>query len=125
MKIRKSKEGDLLILRPVGRLDSENSPIFEKTIEEAVERGETSLIADLSEITYMSSRGLRTFLGGAKSAKAAGGKLVVCAAQEPVQKVFDMTGVAALFGIFGSYEDAVRCFEGETSTGGSASADPR
>jgi anti-anti-sigma factor len=110
MKIRKDKEGELLVLRPVGRLDSENSPSFEKAVEEAVGKGEKNIIVDMSEVNYMSSRGLRAFLTGAKCAQAAGGKLAACSSQEAVQKVFDMTGVATILGIFGSLEEAIRSF---------------
>ena len=77
MKIRKDKEGELLVLRPSGRLDSENSPSFEKAVEESVGKGDKNIIVEMSEVNYMSSRGLRAFLTGAKCAQAAGGKLVV------------------------------------------------
>jgi len=123
MKIRKDKEGELLVLRPAGRLDSENSPSFEKTVEEAVGKGDKSIIVDMSEVNYMSSRGLRAFLTGAKCAQAAGGKLVACSSQEAVQKVFDMTGVATILGIFGTAEEATRAFD--TQPGGDADADSR
>lgn len=116
MKIRKSKEGNLLILKPAGRLDSENSPSFEKTIQTAVEEGSKNIVVDLTEVNYMSSRGLRAFLTGAKCAQASGGKLVACGAQEAVQKVFDMTGVATLFGVLASYDEALRSFESDPSS---------
>jgi anti-anti-sigma factor len=123
MKIRKDKEGELLVLRPVGRLDSENSPSFEKAVEEAVGKGDKNIIVDMSEVNYISSRGLRAFLTGAKCAQAAGGKLVACSSQEAVQKVFDMTGVATILGIFGTAEEATRAFD--TQPGGGADADSR
>ena len=123
MKIRKDKEGELLVLRPVGRLDSENSPSFEKAVAEAVDNGDKNIIVEMSEVNYMSSRGLRAFLTGAKCAQAAGGKLVACCSQEAVQKVFDMTGVATILGIFGTAEEATRGFD--TQPGGDADADSR
>lgn len=123
MKIRKEKQGEILVLRPVGRLDSENSPGFEKAVEEAVGKGETNLIVDMSEVNYMSSRGLRAFLTGAKCAQAAGGKLVACAPQEAVHKVFDMTGVATMLGVFGTIKEAAGFFN--LKTGDNADADSR
>ena len=114
MKIRKDKEGELLLLHPVGRLDSENSPGFEKAVEDAVNNGDTHIIVNMSGVDYMSSRGLRAFLTGAKCAQGAGGKLVACCSQEAVQKVFDMTGVATILGIFGSVEEATRSFDPQT-----------
>lgn len=125
MKIRKEREGELLILLPAGRLDSENSPSFEKTVEDAVEKGQKNIIVDMSEVNYMSSRGLRAFLTGAKCAQAAGGKLVACSSQEAVQKVFDMTGVATIMGVFGTLEEATLSFDVTPGARGDADADTR
>lgn len=123
MKIRKEKEGELLILHPAGRLDSENSPSFEKAVEEAVGRGDKNIIIDMSDVNYMSSRGLRAFLTAAKCAQAAGGKLVACSSQEAVQKVFDMTGVATILGVFGTSEEATLSFDMTPGARGDADAD--
>ena len=111
MKFEKSKEGSVLILKPKGRLDSHESDSFEEALKKFIDDGDKVLLLDLSEINYVSSRGLRVFITGAKWAQAAGGRLAVCAPQDDVQKVLDMTGLAALFGVFKTREEAVQSFE--------------
>lgn len=113
MKIDKRKDGNLTILEPHGRLDSQDGPVFEQTIEKTIESGSSSIVINMSEITYISSHGLRVILTGAKLAKAAGGRLAICSSQESVQKVFDITGVATLIGIYREYADAVDSFQSQ------------
>ena len=107
MKIDKRKDDNLTVLKPHGRLDSQDGPVFEQTIEKTIESGNSSIVIDMSEISYISSHGLRVILTGAKLAKAAGGRLAICSSQEIVKKVFDITGVGTLIGIYREYADAV------------------
>jgi anti-sigma B factor antagonist len=66
MEIRDKKEGEVIILEPVGRIDTNTSGEFEDKIVEVLDRGETRFVIDLKEIDYISSAGLRVFLMAAK-----------------------------------------------------------
>ncbi len=106
MKIDEENDGNLLVVKPVGKLDSVHGPDLEKAILGALERGDRNLLLDMSEVTYISSRGLRVFLLGAKKAKAEGGKISICALQEFVREVFDLSGFLTLFDVFESVAEA-------------------
>jgi len=110
MRIIAAKKDDILILKPVGRLDTDSSPGAEERIGKEIEGGEKYLIIDLSEVTFMSSQGLRVILTAAKLAEAAGGKLVVCAAQPSVETVFKITGVMQIIKVCPAYPEAVAAF---------------
>ena len=119
MKIDKSKSGNLLVLGPRGRLDSEGGPVLEDLVLKQVEGGERDIVIDLSQVDYMSSRGLRVVITGAKACQAAGGRLVACSPQTGVKKIIEMTGIPTMIGLFESCDEAFRSYEEkDSSTGG-------
>ena len=110
MKIVEERSEDLLILRPVGRLDSDHSPELEKILFAALEQGDRKLLIDMSGIPYISSRGLRVFLLGAKRAEAVGARITVCSLQDFVRDVFEKTGFTKLLDVFDSTSEAMASF---------------
>lgn len=75
-----------------GRIDASNAPQVERDVLAAMEQSGAALIIDLSQLSYMSSAGLRVMLVAAKRAKAAGGKAVIQGAQPAVAEVLRMSG---------------------------------
>ena len=110
MKVDQMEEGGVTALRPGDRLDSISSDEFEEVIEGTLKGGKSNIVIDMEKVPFMSSQGLRVILTGVKEARAAGGKLVVCASPEAVTKVFDITGVRRLMGVFATREEALQSF---------------
>ena len=113
MNIVEENHEGCTVLRPEGRLDSIHGPVLEEALQGLLERGTRRIVIDLSEVSYVSSRGLRAFLVCAKRAAAAGGRLVVCSAQEFVRNAFLMTGMHGLLGGFETCADAVSSLASE------------
>ena len=63
--INKVKENEKLTLFLIGRLDTSSSPQLEYELKESLD-GVKELVLDLSELTYISSSGLRVLLLGYK-----------------------------------------------------------
>lgn len=87
-----------------GRLDSNTSPDFETTLEQAIS-GMDYLILDLSKLQYISSAGIRVLIFANKELAARGGQVYVTNMQPQIAKV--METVAALPGlhVLGSDEE--------------------
>jgi anti-sigma B factor antagonist len=79
-----------------GRLDFEASESAGATLNGLLKRpeGVHALVIDGSELSYVSSAGLRVFLTLAKEAKAASTPLVVCALHPAAAEVFEISGFA-------------------------------
>lgn len=107
MDIQEERKDGFLILCLEGRLDANNSKIFEEKLLAVIDQGETRLVIDLSQLDYVSSAGLRTFLLGSKRLTPAGGQIVLCSLQEPVKQVFDIVGFYSIFSILGSKDEAL------------------
>ncbi len=92
MNIAESKEGDVLVLSPEGRLDAQSAPGFQTQILESIAGGEIALLLDLEKLEYISSAGLRVILVAAKKLKDLNGKIVVCSLSDSVKEVFRISG---------------------------------
>ncbi len=98
MEINREKDGDKLILRLSGRLDSTTSPELSKVVDK--ELGEVQdLRLDLEKLDYISSAGLRVLLAAYKKMQAADGRMTVCNTGENVREVFKITGFDRTLGL--------------------------
>jgi len=107
MEVNIRKEEKALVVSVTGRMDAVSAPDFDTQVEERVDKGETSLVLDLSGLDYISSAGLRSMLTLAKKLKAKEGVLVLCGLQDVVNEVFEVSGFSTIFEIFGSLEEAM------------------
>jgi anti-anti-sigma factor len=107
MEIREEREAGVLIVAPVGRLDTTTSTDLENRLLRLLNEGERRLVLDLVGIEYVSSAGLRVLLLVAKRLKAAEGDLVLCRLSPAVRQVFELAGFVSLFRLEASREQAL------------------
>jgi anti-anti-sigma factor len=101
--------GDVQVLHLRGRLDLTAASEFSALLQGIIHEGGTKIVIDCRDLQYVSSSGLSTFISGGKKL-GPHGKLVFVALNHHVQSLFEMTGIANLFQICGSKEDALRQF---------------
>ncbi len=107
MEVREEKEeGGVLVIAPVGRIDSITSVELEATLFARVAAGETLLVIDMAGVEYISSAGLRVLLSLAKKLRGRG-RVALCSLGRPVRQVFELAGFLPLFTIEDSREPAV------------------
>ncbi len=92
MDINATKEGNILISKPMGRLDGTNSRDFEETLKAELGEGGLSLVIDLEDLVYISSAGLRAILLIAKTLNSKGQKLALCSLSDQILEVFEISG---------------------------------
>lgn len=107
MEISQRMEGDTKILGVDGRLDSNTAPEFEETLFDAIRNGSRKVIIDCGSLGYISSAGLRVILKAAKDMKRSEGRLVLCALQDYVREVFEISGFDSFLPIVSSLDDAM------------------
>ena len=92
-------EGSVLTVALDGRLDTISAPDFQDEIQPLLDGADKTLVLDCSELSYISSSGLRIFLTIRKAAAEAGGKVVIEGLSPQIRQVFMMTGFLQLFEI--------------------------
>ena len=91
-EVAEERHDGVLVLSPVGRLDSGNVGAFEAGVMKRVGGGERRLILDFSRLEFISSSGLRVLLLAAKALKAGSRTLVVCRMKPHIEEVFRVSG---------------------------------
>ncbi len=107
MDIREDKRRGVNIIGPSGRLDAVASPAFEETLMRLLDQGERRLVIDFSDLTYVSSAGLRVLVSVAKNLQKAEGKLALAALNEHIREVFKIAGFTSVFSIYPTCDEAV------------------
>lgn len=107
IEVAEERNGDVLVLLPVGRLDSGNARSFESVVMDHVSSGERRMIVDFSRLDFISSSGMRVLLIAAKALKAGEGTLVLCAMKNHIEEVFRISGFDRIIPIKDSRESAV------------------
>ena len=77
-----------------GELDIATAPAFAATLVELHDAGFREIILDLRDLEFLDSTGLRAILDTNHRALHGGAALVVIPGPAPVQRLFDVAGVA-------------------------------
>jgi anti-sigma B factor antagonist len=83
-----------------GRADGEAADELEAALRAALE-SHPKVAADLGNLDYISSAGLRAVIQAARAAQAKNIEFAVCALSASVKKVFDMSGMHHILKIHG------------------------
>jgi anti-anti-sigma factor len=107
MEISQNEEKGIVTIAIKGRLDADSSAEAESVVKDAL-GGETNrLLFNLGELEYLSSAGLRVLLSAAKEMRRRDGKIVLCALNEFVKEIFEVSGFQSLIPITDSVESGI------------------
>ena len=110
MEVERSKRGEVLVVAPKGRLDSAEALQFENELMDAIDTGEIRLLIDFGSLDYISSAGLSVLLMAAKRLKADNGRIALCAMNDHVAQVFEVSRFNVLFDIYPGRDEALTTF---------------
>ena len=108
MEILEKKQNDISIFKLNGRLDSNTSPGFEKKIFDSIEDGSRSMVLDFGQLDYISSAGLRVILKATKAFKKNQGEILLCALEDYVREVFEISGFDTFLPIYPTLDAALQ-----------------
>ena len=86
---------------PRGELDLATAPEVEEKVLAAVRTGDTQVVIDLRQLTFMDSTGVRTIVAAHKAAEESGAELRVIrpSADNPVSRVIEISGIDEALGL--------------------------
>src|SRR6266480_752711 len=90
-----------------GEIDVYTAPRLRQTLIDLVEGGATNIVVDMEKVDFLDSTGLGVLVGGLKRVKDKEGSMKLVATQDRILKIFDITGLAKVFPIFGSLDQAL------------------
>ena len=90
-----------------GQVNSSNAATVETEVLAVVNQGAKNVLLNMTELSYISSAGLRVVLVLAKRLKQERGRLVLCAMQPHVHEVFDISGFLAILDVQATRQEAL------------------
>jgi len=107
MEIEVALADDVARVKLRGRLDIHGADQIETKFTASVVPGGRKTVVDLSEVSFISSMGLRMFIAIAKALKRHGGKMALFAPQPQVNDVFASASLSAVVPIVGDEAEAL------------------
>lgn len=101
-----SSVGESTLVAVGGEIDVYTAPKLRERLVSLIDAGHYHLIIDLEAVDFLDSTGLGVLVGALKRVRAHQGSLRLICTQERLLKIFRITGLAKVFGIYESVEAA-------------------
>src|ERR1044072_1603805 len=106
LKLDHHSEDRLTIVEVEGEIDVYTAPRLRELLIDLVNKGNFHLLVNMEKVDFLDSTGLGVLVGGLKRVRAHDGSLGLVCTQERILKIFRITGLTKVFGIFDSVDDA-------------------
>jgi anti-anti-sigma factor len=108
MEIKEERQDGVVIVAPVGRIDSTTSGALDAHLMRLGGGGPLRIVIDFTGVDYISSAGLRVMLSLAKRTRDSRGALALAALGDGVRQVFELAGFLPLFSVEPTRERAIQ-----------------
>ena len=95
-----------------GEIDVYTAPRLRELLIELVNIGHYQLVVNMEKVEFLDSTGLGVLVGGLKRVRAHDGSLDVVCTQERIRKIFRITGLTKVFGIYQTVDQAIAAKQG-------------
>jgi anti-sigma B factor antagonist len=104
LELEINTNNDACHIKAIGEIDLYTSPDLRAALTKAIDAHSAGVGVDLSEVGYMDSSGVATFVEGLRMVGKKTAALVLVAPSEPVLKVFQLSRLDTVFDIRNSWE---------------------
>jgi anti-sigma B factor antagonist len=99
------------VIQVSGRIDSATAPDLEEALNAITDAGRFKIAIDMSEVNFVSSKGLWVLIGTQKKCKRyRRGEVVLVNVNENIKSSLDLVGMGEYFNIFDDLTEAVASF---------------
>jgi anti-sigma B factor antagonist len=91
-----------------GEIDIYSAPQFKEVLVNGIEGGARRVIVSLADVTFIDSTALGVLVSGAKRVRPRNGSLDIICTDENIIRIFEITGLDRIFGIYPSRAEAVK-----------------
>ena len=95
-----------------GEIDMYTAPRLRELLIDLVSKGSYQLVVNLDKVGFLDSTGLGVLVGGLKRVRAHNGSLDLVCTQQRILKIFRITGLTEVFGIYETVDQAIAARRG-------------
>ena len=110
MEMLTQQRGAVVIVRPVGPLTGVEADAFKTRVCDLIRENLGRVVIDASVVPYVDSPGLESLADVARELARGGKGLKLCAANQTLRQVIELTGLSPQFEHFDDANSAVRSF---------------
>jgi anti-anti-sigma factor len=109
LRVHQRLEGLAVVLRTTGEIDMNTAPVLADEFDTAMASATAPapVVADFSDVTFLSSAGLAVLLTTRDRCTAAGTPLRLVATGRPVLRSLEVAGLLELLPVYSTVDDAV------------------
>ncbi|MGZ3498232.1 MAG: STAS domain-containing protein [Vulcanimicrobiaceae bacterium] len=101
-------QGDSYVVDLNGEIDVYTSPKVKDAVGDLIDKGHYNLVINLEKVRYIDSTGLGVLIGGLKRVREHGGTVNLVCTNPQIKKIFDITGLVKIFGIYDDEDAAMK-----------------
>ena len=95
-----------------GEIDMYTAPRLRELLIDLVSKGSYQLVVNLDKVRFLDSAGLGVLVGGLKRVRAHDGSLDLVCTRERILRIFRVTGLTEVFGIYETVDQAIAATKG-------------
>jgi anti-anti-sigma factor len=111
MEMSIQQVNETAVVAIAGSIDALTADEVTRYLLQQIQNGQKELVADLSQVDFMSSAGLRAILIVIKEIRGKGGDFRLAGAQPGVEKILRIAGFTSILKTYASVPEAVASFE--------------
>ncbi|MFW5941989.1 MAG: STAS domain-containing protein [Chloroflexota bacterium] len=111
MDIAVDERGAVSVVSVAGSVDALTADTLLESLQQQLQNGSGQLVADLEQVDYASSAGLRTILVALKESRQQGGDLRLAGVQKGVYRVLELSGFTSILKVYPDVDAAVASFD--------------
>ena len=96
-----------------GEIDMYTAPRLRELLIDLVSKGHYQLVVNLDKVGFLDSTGLGVLVGGLRRVRAHDGSLDLVCTQQRILKIFRITGLTEVFGIYETVDQAIAARKGK------------
>ena len=105
---KRAYDGDVMVLTVDGEVDAHTAPELKGALTILLDAGHGRIVVDVSEMTFISSAGLRAILHAHRQAVERGSQIKLVGPTEQVRRVFEIVGLFDLLEIADELDGALQ-----------------
>jgi anti-sigma B factor antagonist len=112
LKLGHHREDGIEVIDVRGEIDMYTAPRLRELLIDLVSQGSYRLVVNLDKVGFLDSTGLGVLVGGLKRVRAHDGSLDLVCTQQRILKIFRITGLTEVFGIYETVDQAIAATKG-------------
>ena len=112
LKLAHHAKDGIEVIDVQGEIDMYTAPRLRELLINLVSKGSYQLVVDLDKVGFLDSTGLGVLVGGLRRVRAHDGSLDLVCTQQRILKIFRITGLTEVFGIYETVDQAIAATKG-------------